>query len=290
MTYQEPGVGSQQNPPTYAQPQQPENPYLQPGHRPSPGRNILALVAFIASIVGFIFSCIPGALIVGWILLPIAFILAIVSLFLKGTGKGLGIAGLIISVVGTIVAFVVFFAVVATSFNDAFGDKNVTIDEPASSSQAPADEAQAEDAKQEPAGEAGTRESPVAVGSVITGDDWTIVINSFNPDGAAVVAEANQFNEVAPAGSHYGIVNYTVTYTGEDSAYAVEVGVDMVTGSGNVINGYDALVVLNDSIGLGELFTGASATGSAAFVIPDGETALIRVRPGMLADDIFVSP
>lgn len=38
----------------------------------------------IIAIVGFIFACIPGALIVGWLLLPIAFILGIVAVFLKG--------------------------------------------------------------------------------------------------------------------------------------------------------------------------------------------------------------
>jgi hypothetical protein len=287
MTYQEPGAGSQQIPPAYAQPQQPQNPYNQPTQTPKPGRNVLALVALITSVVGFIFACIPGALIVGWILLPIAFVLAIVSLFLKGSGKGLGIAGLIISVVGTIVAFVVFFAVVATSFSDAFGDSTVAVEEQAESSQAPAEEAAPAEA---PATEAGSRENPVAVGSTITGDKWTIVINSFNPDGTAAVAEANQFNEAAPAGSHYGIINYTVTYTGADSSYAAEVGVDYVTAAGNVVNTYDNFVVLTDAIGLDELFTGASATGSAAFVVPDGDTGLIRVRPGMLADDIFVQP
>ncbi len=50
---------------------------------PASGKtNIVALVAMIVAIVGFIFACIPGALIVGWILLPIAFVLSIVSLFL----------------------------------------------------------------------------------------------------------------------------------------------------------------------------------------------------------------
>lgn len=289
MTYQEPGAGSQQVPPAYAQPLIPQSNQFESTPPPKPGRNVLALVALITSIVGFIFACIPGALIVGWILLPISFVLAIVSLFLKGSGKGLGIAGLIISVVGTIVAVIVFFAVVATSFSNAFGDSTVVVEDPAESSQAPAAEEEPVPSEA-PAAEAGTRENPVAVGSTISGDKWTIVINSFNPDGTAVVAEANQFNEAAPAGSHYAVVNYTVTYTGADSSYAAEVGVDYVTASGNVVNTYDNFVILTDAIGLDELFTGASATGSAAFVIPDGDAGLLRVTPGMLADDIFVRP
>jgi hypothetical protein len=257
------------------------------GGAPKQGRNVLALIALIVSIVGFIFACIPGALIVGWILLPIAFILAIVSLFLKGSGKGLGIAGLIISVVGTIVAFVVFFAVVATSFTDAFGD-DVTITE--EQGEAPSEESPAEEAPaEEQGGTEGTRDNPVALGSTISSDEWTVVVNSYTADGNATVL-ANQFNEPAPAGSHYEILNYTVTYTGAESAFAAFVGLDLVTSSGNVVNGYDTLVLLDDSMGLDELFTGASATGSAAFVVPDGETTLIRVRPGMLADEVFVKP
>jgi hypothetical protein len=85
-------------------------------------------------------------------------------------------------------------------------------------------------------------------------------------------------------------VNYTVTYTGTDSSIAAEVGVSLVTSAGNVINSYDSMVVLSDGMGLDELFTGASATGSDAFLVPDGETALVRVRPGFVTDDVFVKP
>ena len=86
------------------------------------------------------------------------------------------------------------------------------------------------------------------------------------------------------------MVNYTVTYTGKDSEIAALVSVDVVTSSGNVINSYDKFVSLGDSMGLDELFTGASATGSAAFLVPDGETVLLRVRPGMFAEKVFVKP
>ncbi len=253
----------------------------QPGAHPKPARNTLALVALIVAVVGFIFACIPGAFVIGWILLPIGFILAIVSLFMKGTGKGLGIAGLIISVVGTIVAFIVFFAVAAASFSSAFSDDTSIGAAPgASESGAPADGSTAE---------VGTRENPAAIGAPITTENWTAVVNSYTADGNATVA-ANSFYEAAPAGSHYEIVNYTVTYTGADSAYAAEVTVDLVTSSGNVVNSFDKFVVLDDSMGLDELFNGASATGSAAFVVPDGETVLVRVKPGFLADEVFVKP
>src|SRR5688572_32344571 len=97
-------------------------------------RNVLGIIALVASVVGFVFACIPGALIVGWILLPIAFILALVALFQAGS-KWPAITGLILSIVGTIVGFVVFLVVVTDAVDEAAdeafggdGDYGVTID------------------------------------------------------------------------------------------------------------------------------------------------------------------
>ncbi|KJQ54377.1 DUF2510 domain-containing protein [Microbacterium sp. SA39] len=248
--------------------------------------NVLALVAAIIAAVGFIFACIPGALIVGWILLPIAFVLSIVSLFLKGDKKWLGIVGLVLSIVGTIVGVVVFLGVVAASVDEAFGDGDTVVTQPDTTDEAdePADD-------EEPAETAeGTRENPYPVGSEISNSDWSVVVNSVNPDGNAIVSEANQFNEAAPAGSHYEIVNYTITYKGAESATSAEVTVDVVTSSGNVVNSYDSLVSLTDEFGFEELFTGATVTGSQAFLIPDGETIVVRVTPGFFSDEFFVQP
>lgn len=278
------------NPPAAPSPQPapPPMPFADVSESAPKKTNIVAVVAMIVAVVGFIFACIPGALIVGWILLPIAFVLSIVSLFLKGDRKWMGVVGLIVSIIGTIVGFVVFFAVMAgvasEAIADEFGDTDTTVTEPADEEAAMAEEEPADAAEQ------GTRENPYPLASQISTDDWTVVVNSHTADGAAAVADGNMFNDPAPAGSHYEIVNYTVTYTGDESGLAAEVSVAFVTSAGNVVNSYDSLVMLSDSIGLDELYNGASATGSQAFLVPDGETALIRVRPGMLADEVFVKP
>jgi hypothetical protein len=251
--------------------------------------NIVALVSAIVAAIGFIFACIPGALIVGWILLPIAFVLSIVSLFLKGDKKWLGFVGLGLSILGTIVGFIVFFVVVANSFEEAFNDGDISVTQPSESSDS-GDEAPAEEEEGSASGEEGTRENPYPVGSEISNDDWSVVINSVNADGNPVVAEANQFNEAPPAGSHYEIVNYTVTYKGEDSSYAAEVQVDAVTSGGSVIGSFDSFVVLTDDFSFDELYAGGSVTGSVAYLIPDGETYVLRVAPGILADEVFVKP
>lgn len=265
-------------------------PPAQPGPI-APKRNTLALVALIIAIVGFVFACMPGALIVGWILLPIAFILSIVALTQKGK-KGKAVLALILSIVGTIVGVVVFMAVVSKAANDAFGgtETSVTTDVKAplagTDDEKKAEEvAKADDAKS--AAEAGTRDNPAPIGSTITGKEWTVVVNSHNAAANDIVA-ASPYNDEAPAGFHYEIVNSTVTYTGDDKGISQEVGVAMVTSAGNVVNSFDKMVFLEDSFGIDELYNGASATGSHAFLVPDGETLTVRVRPGMLADEVFV--
>ena len=135
-----PGVGSQQTAPH--QPQQSSLAQQDHGaptqtHPPGPTkakkpRNVLGLIALITAALGFIFACIPGALIVGWILLPIAFVLALVSLFIKDKAKWMGITALIVSIVGTIVGFTVFFSVLATSVDDAIGSGDTKVVQPSS--------------------------------------------------------------------------------------------------------------------------------------------------------------
>jgi hypothetical protein len=84
-------------------------------------RNTVGIVALSVAIIGFIFACIPGALIVGWILLPIAFILSIVGLLVSGK-KWQAVTGLIVSIVGTLVGVLVFLFLVGDAVDEAFED------------------------------------------------------------------------------------------------------------------------------------------------------------------------
>jgi hypothetical protein len=92
-----------------------------PATAPAAKPSVLGIIALVVSAIGFIFACIPGALIVGWILLPIGFILSLVAMFLAGA-KWPAITGLVLAVVGTIVGFVVFFTIVANAANTAFSE------------------------------------------------------------------------------------------------------------------------------------------------------------------------
>jgi hypothetical protein len=260
-----PGTGSQQTP---SYPPTPTTP-AQQGQQVKAKKptNTLGLIALIAAVIGFIFACIPGALILGWILLPIAFILSIVSLFMKNRAKWMSIAALILSIVGTIVAVVVFLSVVATSIDESFGSGDTTVVEPSDGTAAEEDGA----AEGDSTAVAGTREEPYPIGSTIASDEWSIVVNSVTFAANDAVAAANQFNEPPAEGSEFILVNYSATYTGDnpEGEIAAFVTVEYVTPDGTTVTGTETLAVAPEAIDtFSTLYTGGTVTGNAAFAVP----------------------
>ena len=130
----------------------------QPGAASSTKPHVLAIVALVVAAVGFIFACIPGVFIVGWVLLPIAFILSIVAFFLKGA-KWPAITALALSVVGTIVGVVILVVLVSGAFNQAVEEFDDAIAEASEAAETPLDQ-------EEPAEEPDT----APVGNLAFGD------------------------------------------------------------------------------------------------------------------------
>ncbi|WP_433675949.1 hypothetical protein [Microbacterium gorillae] len=92
--------------------------------------------------------------------------------------------------------------------------------------------------------------------------------------------------------TEYIIINYTVQYLGDDADGALPafVGVEYVTGGGNTVDGLDKVVVGPEEIDtLSPLYTGASVTGNHTIQVPTPVDGVIAVRPGMVADKIFVA-
>lgn len=274
-----------------------------PASAPSPAqpqrgkeKNVLGLIAFIVAAVGFIFACIPGALIVGWVLLPIAFILALVSLFFAGKSKTFGTIGLILSVVGTIVGVIVFLSVVATSFEEAFSGDETTAVAPAETSEdgePAADNSAKDSATGVAAEEQGTRDNPYPIGTAITQGDWTVTINSVDLDATAQLTEANMFNDAPDAGTTYALINMTATYNGTDpDGESVWATLAYVTADGNTIDGTDKFLVAPESFdSLTTLYEGASVTGNKALQVP-ADTAgdgVLVVNPTMMGDKVYIA-
>lgn len=246
----------------------------------------MGIVALAVAIVGFIFACIPGALIVGWILLPIAFLLAIISFFLKG-GKGLSIAALIISVVGTIVALLVFFVVVASAFDDAFSEEV--------SGEPPAAEVAEQPAggEQLASGDEGTRANPYPLGTVVKSEEWEVTITDVTLDATDEVMAADDINEEPESGNQYMLIDVEVKYVGSDPDGSTPMmTIDYVSASGNTFSELDTLVIAPDELRTYEtLYEGASASGSLAIEVPSEDTdkGVLAVSPDMFADSAYVA-
>lgn len=267
----------------------------QPHQQPPKARNTVGIIALIAAIVGAIFAVIPGALILGWILLPIAFVLSIVSLFMKNQKRGQGIAALIISIVGTIVGMIVFIGVVGSAFDDAFSDEtqiqsptdgdemqefeDVTVDEE------PADPVASGDAQE------GTRTNPLAIGASISNSEWDVTVNSVDLDATDVILAENTFNEAPADGNVYLMVEVSATYTGTNPEGDTPwVTVEYVSAGGNSFASHDSMVVTPNSFdSLETLYEGASTTGNISIEVPEDEIAdgTLKVSPGLFGDPVF---
>lgn len=263
---------------------------------PQKQKNVVGLIGFIVAIVGFVFACVPGLLIGGWVLLPVGFILSVVGLCLSGKAKGLSVSGLIISVVGAVVGFVVFFAVVVSSFDEAFGGGETTarradeVDDVAVAPHASEEPAEESPAKDEPA-EEGTRANPYPLGTVVSQGDWDFTVNGVNLEGTEQVLAENPFNEAPDAGYVYIVVNVTATYTGAnpdgDMPWAT---VNYVTTDGNTIDGFEKLVVAPDEFDdMSTLYEGASSTGNVVLQVPADSAGdgVLAVNPTMMGDKVF---
>lgn len=250
-------------------------------------RNVIAIVALVLAIIGFIFAVMKGAYLLGWILLPIAFVLSLVALFRKDKPKKMAVVALIITLVGTLAGAIAFVTTIGKAFDEAISETETTT--------RPADEQPAEDAPAEepgddaPAGEQGTRENPYPLGTTLANEDWEVTVNSYTPDATDEVMAENEFNDEPESGHAYALANLTITYVGEESGTPWEVGVAYVTSDGNVTDTFDNIAVGPEPLSDSELYTGASATGNVVLHVPQGDDGLLRINAGMLADDVFVA-
>ncbi len=257
----------------------PNHPYgtpYQSGPPPVTKRNTVGLVALILAIIGFVFACIPGALIIGWVLLPVAFILGIVGLFQSGKKKGTSLASVIVAAIGTIVGFVVFGSLVSDSIDDTFGGSDLTAQSPSARVEGRTDT--------RPTSEKGSRQDPLLIGQTVSNKDWSVTLGTPR-EATAEVASENQFNESPKPGTQFWIVPVTATYLGEGSQSPFSVRVEFVGSDNRTYD--DSCGVIPDPINdSGELYKDGTAKGNACVEVPTGADGLWTVTTGF-GDPIF---
>lgn len=269
---------------------QPPAPYTsQPPQAPAKGSNGLAVAGFVLGLLGLLMSWIPLVNILGIILGLIGAVLAAVGLAKSkkaNAGKGLAIAGLVLSVLAVIAAIVVNVAFVG-AVDEALDETTKTnVETPAGSSDDGAgskDKAASDD-------ELGTtRDNPAPLGSEISGGDWTVTINSVK------AVNEDSMGQTAAAGSTLIQVNMTAAYKGDDeqgdSAWAT---VDFVGTDGTTVDSVSGSTMFIDDDEfdtLKTLYKGASVSGNQLLEVPanNWKDGVLAVSPGMVSDDTFVS-
>ena len=266
----------------------PQAPPTLPPAGPTSSKNTLGLVALILAVAGILIGLIPLLGVVGWPLLTAAFVISIIALAKKKKPVWMGVVALILSIVGPIVLGVVGMVTAATVVGAAIEESTgSSVEQPAAEDEG--DEAPAE----EPAAEVGTsRDNPAPIGSVITGPEWKVVINSVTLGATDAVLAANPVNSAPEAGFEYILINTTQTYTGADKGMPALNQINYVTPDGVTIDGLENFAVAPDALdSLSELYTDASATGNIVLAVPSATAAegVLVVTPGILADDVFVA-
>ena len=254
-------------------------------------RNTIGIIGLVCAVLGLILSCIKGILLLGWILLPIGFVLGLVGLFPKGKEKGTALGAVVTSIIGFIVAAVVFTVVIDDAFNDAFNkETTVTNDEGNKGAVPPGAPTEGQDVTAE-GGDGSARENPLPIGATLASDEWEVTVNSVDLDATDAVMAENPYNEEPAPGQTYVMVNVTATYTGDNPQGDMPlILIEYVTPEGNTIDGYEPLVP--EPFDMAEtLFNGASTTGNVAFLVDEATAAegVLAVAPDMFSQKRFVA-
>lgn len=270
-----------------------------------PSSKGLGIAAMVLGIVSIVLAFVPFIGLISLLLGTLAIVLGIVSI-VKHRGEGQGIAGVITGALGTIIA--IAGLIIAGLFFVPAENESEGPEEEAQSVDSDNEEDIAEreddlqdqqediaDEREEPEdegadGDEGTRENPLALGETVTADEWEVTINSVTPNADDEIAAENEFNDPAPEGMSYTLVDMSARYLGNDSDSPM-MGVELayVSGTGETTASYDHSVVTPDAFDdFAELYNGGTESGNVALAVPtDDDEGTLRVRLGFLDSHDF---
>ncbi|TXJ07026.1 MAG: hypothetical protein E6Q27_02510 [Aeromicrobium sp.] len=244
--------------------------------------NPVGILGLVASLLGFALVCIPGTLTAGLMLLPIAFVLAFVSLFKTGKSVKAGVAALIASIFGTAIGFVILLFIAADAIKESNSDSDVTALTP--DRQPPDKSAKKYTAR-------GSHKSPIPVGSSLKDNEWEITLHSVNLNANEAVAMANDFNDPPAAGNVFILANMTATYVGDDPDGSYPwIDVNFLTQKGATFSSTEGFVVGPDEFNSFDiLHKGESQTGNFLIEVPiaEADSGLLAALPWIRGDLTF---
>lgn len=106
----------------------PRHPFTEPSYAEPSNRdlNVVGVIALGVAIVGLVFAFIPTLSGFAWILVPVAIVLSIIGLSLRG-GKWPAVTGLVVSIIAAVVGVVIFVASVIGSIGTAIDELDEAI-------------------------------------------------------------------------------------------------------------------------------------------------------------------
>ena len=140
-----------------------------------------------------------------------------------------------------------------------------------------------------------TRENPLPLNTPIETDEWSIVVNSVDLDATAEVAAENEYNDTAPEGSVFVLINVTAKYTGKNTqGEPPTFRVEYVNKAGNSFDEFsgNTYVLYPDRFPAGQsLYEGASSTGNILLTLPkEGLTeGVLAVSPDYTGEKVFLA-
>lgn len=289
--YTQPGYAQ----PGYAQPGYAQPAYTQPGYTPPaytqagvyapnpPSRlNVPGLVSLIAGGVAFLFGiALAWIPFFGFFFVLIALVglgLGIFGLIAKNRGKGLAIAGTIVSgfallVTGaiSILMLSIVSAIESEPYDPGYpSDDGQAIDEFIDDELADDDYLVVPDAYVDPDAEIFQPGDTLVFPDHAGNDEWVVTVGEPLLDATEAVLAAASYNPEPPEGSQYLVVPLTITYLGEERRLPVSVMGTLITPAGEGHRLHWAMY--GDSIYDGEeLGTGDSAEVSAIFLVPSAD-------------------
>jgi hypothetical protein len=298
--------------PYAAQPQQP-NPYAAqqpnaytgaptaPAYAAAPAApsrlNVMGLISLIAGGLAFLLGVTVGWIpFVGFAFVFIALVgvvLGIIGLLAKNKGKGLAIAGTIVSGIALLLTAIIsiFMLVVFNGLQQNlddlrdFGPDDPVITDPDGGETQTDDDPNA----------LGSQNNPASPGDTITftdlnGDDeWQLVVGAPVLDATADVLAADQYNSAPDAGNQYVVVPVTYTYVGSESGSPFLI-FTQISGSDAALYDTSYAEYPNSLYDAPELSNGGTAEVNLVFEVPSNSVAGSQLKLGSIwGNDIFVA-
>jgi hypothetical protein len=245
--------------------------YAPPAAGPS-RLNVPGLVSLIAGSLGFLigvtFGWIPFVGFFPIMLAVVGLVFGIVGFVVKNKGRGLAIAGTIVSavalLVSTLITVVMFVAF--SSIQSSFDDYDDFLpDEPSITD---SEGAAGVDGL-------GSREQPAAVGDTVTftdyadAEEWQVTVGEPMLDATADVMAADEFTLPPADGSRYVVIPLTYTYLGAETGYAYVGAMPAFLGSDEVLYPTTFASYPDSIFDVAELAQGEQLTANAIFEVPD---------------------